>query len=106
MEDNELRNAIEHEELKTSVKVILNQIETMQLIQGNQLKSIQIDVKDTLEQTKKTNGRVTAIENDMLIVKVLRKHKWLFAFLILGLMKLYEAVPIEKVLTKLLNFIF
>lgn len=105
MPNNELKNAIEHEELKASVNAIQIQISANADIQSTVLNSIADNVKDTLEQTKKTNGRVTLLESDMLVIRALKKHKWLFVLAIFGLMQIYQFISLEKVITKLLTYL-
>jgi len=105
MPDDKIKNAIKHEQIEASIRAIQIQISTNADIQGIILKGIAKGVGDTLEETKKTNGRVTMLEADMMIIRTLKKHRWLFGVVILGLLKVYEMIDIKELYDKLLNII-
>lgn len=105
MPEDKIKNAIEHEKLEASIRALQIQISTNADIQGIILKGIAKGVGDTLEETKKTNGRITLLEADMMIIRILKKHRWLFGIVILGLLKAYEMIDIKEIYEKLLNII-
>jgi hypothetical protein len=49
-----------------------------------------------LDQVKRTNGRVTDLEQGMTFLVWLRKNKWYIGIFMLAFMKVYETVPFKK----------
>lgn len=112
MSQSELQNAVEHEGLKSSIKAMHIHMSANAEIQARILKDIEKTANQTLEQTKKTNGRVTVLEEEMVILEeeievitILKKKKWLLALIAFGFLKVYEIVDIKYLWTKLLTFL-
>ena len=106
MPEKESQNAIEIEELKFSIRGIIMQNETTATNQGIILANIENVVKATLEQAKKTNGRVTELENETSIIRLFKKHKYVLALVLIGFFKIYEMIPLNELFNKLLKLIF
>jgi len=94
---------IEHEKIILKVEGIKANQEASFFMMNLTLEHIQKDVLETLEQTKRTNGRVTQLEIDYEIIRVLKKHKWLFGILMVGLFKVYEIIDINWIFNKLIT---
>ncbi len=103
--NNTLQNAKEHEQLKASVNAIQIQIGANVDIQNLMLMGIEKDVKSTLEQTILTNGRVTILEQDMSIIRLLKRNKWLSVVILFGSVKIFEVVDVSYLWVKLLSFL-
>lgn len=108
----DLQNAIEHEGLKASIGAMHIHMSANAEIQARVLKDIEKTALETLVQAKKTNGRVTVLEEEMVILEeevavftLLKKRKWLLALLAIGFLKIYELVDIKYIWDKLLSFI-
>jgi hypothetical protein len=92
-----------HELLEMKIQVLNANITAMTDFFQIQLNKIETLSEKTLDQTSKTNGRVTTLEKNIEIIEFLRKRKWVLAILIFGLMKMYEIVDIELIIEKLLK---
>ena len=112
MSPDEKQNVKDHEGLKFSIKAMHIHMSANADLQARILKDIEKTANDTLEQAKKTNGRVTVLEEEMVILEeevavftLLKKRKWLLALLAIGFLKIYELVDIKYIWTKLLTLL-
>lgn len=67
------------------------------------LKDIQKTVSEGLVEQKKTNGRVTQLEKDYIIISTLKKNKWLLLMITIGVFKIYELIDLSWIYTKLIS---
>ncbi len=109
---DKLQNAVEHEGLKASISAMHIHMSANAEIQARILNDIEKTATDTLEQAKKTNGRVTVLEEEMVILEeevavfaLLKKRKWLMILLLFGFLKIYELVDIKYLWVKLLTLL-
>ena len=109
---DDINNAVEHEGLKASINAMHIHMSANAEIQARILIDIEKTANATLEQAKKTNGRVTVLEEEFVILEeevavftLLKKRKWLLALLAIGFLKIYELVDIKYIWTKLLTFL-
>jgi hypothetical protein len=86
------RGELEHESLSQAINSVVVQMNANFEVVGIQLKEI-------LNEQKKTNGRVTALEETTDFIKILKKYKWLFALFILGLLKTIELIDIKRIIS-------
>jgi hypothetical protein len=108
----DIQNAMEHEGLKFSIKAMHIHMSANADLQARILKDIEKTASETLKQAKKTNGRVTVLEEEMVILEeevavitLLKRKKWLIILLLFGFFKIYELVDINYLWTKLLTFL-
>ena len=107
MNDNRLTpEDIEHKVIDAQVKGIVIQMNANFEVVNGVLRRMEITAKETLDQTKLTNGRVTKLEEDIEVVTFLKKYKFIFAVMLIGFFKIYEALDFQQIYAKLLNFIF
>lgn len=115
---------LEHGEIKL-------QLDNLNHLLSNSVKSLTIDIKEsnnialkTLEQTKKTNGRVTKLEEvvednsikvneeitalklDTEVIRLIRRHKWLLAVFFLAFTAIFKTLTSDWFVTKLTNLFF
>lgn len=112
MSPDEKQNVVEHEGLKSSIKAIHIHMSANAEIQSRILKDIEKTANQTLEQAKKTNGRVTILEEEMVILEeeieiitILKRKKWFMILLLFGFLKIYELIDINYLWNKLLTFL-
>jgi hypothetical protein len=112
MSPDEKQKVIELEGVKFSIKAMHIHMSANAEIQARILKDIEKTANQTLEQTKRTNGRVTILEEEMVILEeevavitFLKKKKWLMILLLFGFLKIYELVDINYLWTKLLTLL-
>ena len=67
------------------------------------LEDLKKDMASTLEQTKKTNGRVSVLEAENQTIRLLKSKKWLLIIISIGIFKVYELIDINWLVTKLLS---
>lgn len=79
----------EHENLRQEIRIILIQMDSNFDVMNERLEAI-------LEQTKKTNGRVTSLESVTEVLRIVFKYKWLFALIVIGVYNLINLIDIEK----------
>lgn len=86
------RGELEHESLSQSINSVVVQMNANFKVVGVQLEKI-------LTEQKKTNGRVTALENTIDFIKVAKKYKWFLALLVLGILKSMELIDIKRLIS-------
>jgi predicted RNA-binding protein len=89
------REELEHDSIHSRLNTIMIQM-------NSNFEVIGIQLKDILEENKKTNGRVTKLENTVDFINIVKKYKWLIALIMLGAMKAYDLIDIQKIV----NLIF
>lgn len=94
---------LEHEKLRIKIEAIKAQQETEFFMMNLTLKEIKKEVSATLEQAKKTNGRVTQLESDYIVISTLRKHKWLVLLVSIGIFKIYELIDLQWIYQKIIS---
>lgn len=99
------RDEIEHQVFQEQLKGIVIQMNANFEVVNMSLETMKVTTTETLKQTKKTNGRVDDLEENVVIIRTLKKHKWFFGLVILGLMKIYEVIDIKKLIDILINYI-
>jgi hypothetical protein len=92
---DENKNELEHFEIRAELRGIIAEMEARDDLMHEKLDRI-------LEQTTRTNGRVTSVENDIDFIRVLKKYKWMFGLLILGVYLLVQLVDLKKVVNMVL----
>jgi len=80
---------LEHEMIRQEIKSIMVQVQAEFEVMNNTLNSI-------LEQAKRTNGRVTNLEIDTTLLKIIKEHKWLFALIVLGIYNFLTLIDIKE----------
>jgi hypothetical protein len=87
MEDK--NNLVEHVEMRQDIKGLSVEMRA-------EFEVVNLTLEKILEQAQKTNGRVTVLETDVDFIRILRKYKWLFALVILGIYQLFNFIDIPK----------
>lgn len=117
-----------HESLEFMIKSVGLQSNASLEVISAQLEMIKETSQRTLDQALKTNGRVNKLEDesnqfkesltnemrttlkafgeDFEIIRVLKKRKYLLAFVALGLMKFYELADFRALYEKIISLIF
>jgi hypothetical protein len=85
------RDNLEHEAIQAQIKIISAQITANFDVIGEQLNGI-------LAQAKKTNGRVTRLEDITNVLDVMQRNKWLTVLVIYAIYNLLELTTIDNVL--------
>ena len=85
------RDSLEHEAIQAQIKIISAQITANFDVMGDQLNGI-------LVQAKKTNGRVTKLEEVTNVLDVMQRNKWLTVLVIYAIYNLLELTTIDNVL--------
>lgn len=57
-----------------------------------------IQLEAILTEAKKTNGRITKLENDTDIIRFFKKYKWVLPLCAVGLWAIYNFLEYEQVL--------
>ncbi|MFA6185487.1 MAG: hypothetical protein WC720_05085 [Candidatus Shapirobacteria bacterium] len=96
-------NEIEHEKIRLKIEGLKASQEASTYLIDIALKDLKQDVSAILEQTTKTNGRVTQLESDYLVIRTLRKNKWLLLLLSIGVFKVYELIDLQWIYNKLIT---
>jgi hypothetical protein len=96
-------NEIEHEKIRLKIEGLKASQEASTYLIDLALKDIKQDVTAILDQTTKTNGRVTQLESDYLVIRTLRKNKWLLILLSIGIFKVYELIDLQWIYNKLIT---
>jgi hypothetical protein len=102
MENVEI-NEIEHEKIRLKIEGLKASQEASTYLIDLALKDIKQDVTAILEQTKKTNGRVTQLESDYQLISTLKKNKWLMLIISIGIFKVYELIDLQWIYNKLIT---
>jgi len=102
MENREF-DELEHEKIRLKIEGLKASQEASTYLIDLALKDIKQDVSAILEQTTKTNGRVTQLESDYLVIRTLRKNKWLMLLISIGIFKIYELIDLNWIYNKLLS---
>lgn len=93
----------EHEKLWIKMERMKAEQEAEFFIMNSTLKQIHSEVSETLAQARKTNGRVTKLEADYVLISTLKSNKWLILIGVIGLLKLYELINLEWIYDKIIN---
>lgn len=96
-------NELEHEKIRLKMEGIKASQEANSFLINVTLDEIKKDVAAILEQTTKTNGRVTQLESDYLVIRTLRKNKWLLLLISIGIFKIYEIIDLQWIFNKLIS---
>lgn len=103
---------IEHKEIEVRIDGLEQSMENSFLKIKDSLANLEYTGNRTLEQALKTNGRVDRLEkaslefeSDLTFIRAIRKRKWIIAVFLLAGIKIYEAIDIEFMLKKLINYI-
>ena len=83
------KNEIAHVEIRAEIRGLIAQSEANAYIMMQKLEMI-------LEQTKRTNGRVSQLESDTDFIRLMKKYKWMFGLLLIGLYVLIKMVDLEQ----------
>lgn len=93
---------IEHEKIRLDNQRVAAELKADFFMIELTLKDIKKTGEETLEHAKKTNGRVTKLEEETEILRFIKKHKVLTAMVLLGFFKIYELVDLKWLFNKLI----
>ena len=111
-------NVKDFNELRTEVRIQGAENRAGLELIGATLITLEEKTDNILIETKKTNGRVTVLENETIpdiktkmnnalgTVIFFRKRKWILALIALGLLWLYDAFTKNDLANKIVNYIF
>ena len=106
---NPTKDSLAHEELRLQLKGVTDQVNVGFQALKISITNIEKNSVETLQQVRKTNGRVdeqeekqSSYEKELEIIRLFRRKKWLFGIFAFGIFKIYEIIDIHWIYTKLL----
>jgi hypothetical protein len=100
----------EHEQIKAAVDGLRVQMSAGFEVININIKTLDEKTDNILDQVKKTNGRVTAVENEvdneLGTVRFLKKRKIVAGLIILGIFWLYDQFSNQDLIDKIIGLIF
>ena len=92
---SEIERDIDHEAIRAELRILLIQMDANFEVMNNTLQQI-------LEQAKKTNGRVSLLENDTDMIRFIKKYKWSAAVIAVGFVFFFKEIDVIKWISNLL----